>query len=80
MRDERLKYLAANIKAERIRKNLKQDELAYLAKVSPRTISQIEQIKQTPSAFIVYDIANALGIPLDDLYKAVPKMNNNNIS
>ncbi len=73
MRDERLKYLAANIKAERIRKNLKQDELAYLAKVSPRTISQIEQIKQTPSAFIVYDIANALGIPLDDLYKAVPK-------
>ena len=77
MRDERLKYLAANIKAERIRKNLKQDELAYLAKVSPRTISQIEQIKQTPSAFIVYDIANALGIPLDDLYKAVPKMNNN---
>lgn len=80
MRDERLKYLAANIKAERIRKNLKQDELAYLAKVSPRTISQIEQVKQTPSAFIVYDIANALGIPLDDLYKAVPKMNNNNIS
>ena len=73
MRDERLKYLAANIKAERIRKNLKQDELAYLTKVSPRTISQIEQIKQTPSAFIVYDIANALGIPLDDLYKAVPK-------
>ena len=80
MRDERLKFLAANIKAERIRKNLKQDELAYLAKVSPRTISQIEQVKQTPSAFIVYDIANALGIPLDDLYKAVPKMNNNNIS
>lgn len=73
MRDERLKYLAANIKAERIRKNIKQDDLASLIKVSPRTISQIEQARQTPSAFIVYDIANALNIPLDDLYKAVPK-------
>ncbi len=73
MRDERLKYLAANIKAERIRKNIKQDDLAYLVKVSPRTISQIEQVRQTPSAFIVYDIANALNIPLDDLYKSVPK-------
>lgn len=73
MRDERLKYLAANIKAERIRKNIKQDDLAYLAKVSPRTISQIEQARQTPSAFIVYDIANALNIPLEELYKSVPK-------
>ncbi len=73
MRDERLKYFAANIKAERIRKNIKQDDLASLVKVSPRTISQIEQARQTPSAFIVYDIANALNIPLDDLYKAVPK-------
>ena len=73
MKDERLKYLAANIKAERIRKNIKQDDLASLIKVSPRTISQIEQARQTPSAFIVYDIANALNIPLDDLYKAVPK-------
>lgn len=73
MRDERLKYLAANIKAERIRKNIKQDDLASLVKVSPRTISQIEQARQTPSAFIVYDIAKVLNIPLDDLYKAVPK-------
>lgn len=73
MRDERLKYLAANIKAERIRKNIKQDDLASLVKVSPRTISQIEQARQTPSAFIVYDIATVLNIPLDDLYKAVPK-------
>ena len=73
MRDERLKYLAANIKAERIRKNIKQDDLASLVKVSPRTISQIEQARQTPSAFIVYDIAKVLNIPLDDLYKVVPK-------
>lgn len=71
MRDERLKYLAANIKAERIRKNIKQDDLASLVKVSPRTISQIEQARQTPSAFIVYDIAKVLNIPLDDLYKSV---------
>lgn len=72
MRDERLKILAKNIKAERIRKDLSQLDLALLVGVSSNTISQIEQIRQTPSAFIVFDIANALNIPIEELFKNVP--------
>lgn len=72
MRDERLKILAKNIKAERVRKGLSQMQLALEIGVNSNTISQIEQSRQKPSAFIVFDIANALEIPLEDLFKNVP--------
>ena len=71
MRDERLKNLAMNIKAERNRKGLSQSQLADLINVNERSISQIEQSKQTPSAFIVYDIAKILNISIDELFKGI---------
>lgn len=73
MKDERLEILAKNIKAERVRKGLSQLDLALEICVSCNTISQIEQAKQKPSAFIVFDIANALEIPMEDLFKNVPR-------
>ena len=73
MRDERLKFLAQNIKAERARKGYSQQQLAEIIDVNERSISQIEQAKQKPSAFIVYDIANALDIAVEELFKNVPK-------
>lgn len=72
MRDERLKILAKNIKAERVRKGLSQYELAFIIGISYNSVCQIEQARQTPSAFIVFDIANALEIPIGELYKNVP--------
>ena len=71
MRDERLKILGLNIKAERTRKNISQEKLAELIQVSLRTKSQIEQAKQTPSAFIVFDISKALNISIDELFKGI---------
>ncbi len=73
MRDKRLKQLALNIKAERCRKELTQSELAWEIGVSMTTISQIEQARQTPSAFILYDIANVLDISVNELYKNIPQ-------
>ena len=72
MRDERLKILGDNIRAERMRKRISQENLAELIGVHKASIKNIENAYQTPSAFIVFDIANALNIPLDDLYKNVP--------
>ena len=73
MNDDRLKFLAQNIKAERTRKGYSQQQLAEMIDVNERSISQIEQSKQKPSAFIVYDIANALDISVEELFKNVPK-------
>lgn len=77
MRDERLKQLALNIKAERVRKDLSQAQLAELANISERSMSQIEQAKQTPSAFTIFDIATVLDIPIEELFKDVPKLGKN---
>ncbi len=72
MRDERLDILAKNIKAERVRKGLSQLELALEIGVSHNSISQIEQARQVPSAFIIFDIARFLKINVDELFKNVP--------
>lgn len=62
MKDKRLEKLADNIRAERNRKNLTQDGLSELASISVSSLSLIERNIQTPSIFVVYDIAKALDI------------------
>ncbi len=71
MNATRLKTLGLNIKAERTRKNLSQEKLSELIQVSMQTISQIEQGKQTPSVFIIFDISNVLGISMEELFKGI---------
>ena len=71
MRDKRLSKLASNIKAERYRKGLTQDDLSEKINVSTRSISSIENGYQTPSIFIVYDIAKALEIDINELLKGI---------
>ena len=69
MKNKRNLILASNIKAERARKSLTQFQLAEAIGISESTISLIERGLQTPSIFIVYDIAKALEIDLNDLLK-----------
>lgn len=73
MRDERLKFLGDNIRAERMRKRLSQEKLAELIDVNKDSVRKIEAALQKPSAFIVYDISNVLEISMDELFKNVPK-------
>ena len=69
MKNKRNLILASNIKAERVRKSLTQFQLAELVGISESTISLIERGLQTPSIFIMYDIAKVLEIDLNDLLK-----------
>ena len=69
MKDNRDKILGANIKAERNRKGLTQFELAELVNASESSISLIERGSQTPSVFLVYDIAKVLQIDINELFK-----------
>ncbi len=71
MKDTRNTILASNIRAERNRKNLSQADLADKIGVSESTISLIERSIQTPSIFIVVDIALVLGIDINDLLKNI---------
>lgn len=71
MNSARNKILAANIKAERYRKGLSQFTLAELINVSESTVSLIERGLQTPSCFIVVDIAKVWGIDINELTKGL---------
>ena len=75
MRDNRLQILGNNIRAERMRKRLTQENLSEIVDISKDSLLKIENGRQTPSAFIVFDIANALEIPIEDLFKNVPGSN-----
>jgi len=69
MINERNKILASNIKAERNRKGYTQFQLAEKINVSESTISLIERGLQSPSVFLVLDIANVLEININELLK-----------
>ena len=71
MKDERNEILARNIKAERYRKNYTQSQLAEKVNVSEITISLLERGLQTPSVFLVYDIAKTLEIDINELLKNI---------
>lgn len=71
MKDTRNQIFARNLKAERYRRNLTQSKLAELVDVSESTISLLERGLQTPSVFLVYDIAKIFGISIDELMKNI---------
>ena len=71
MKDSRNTILADNIRAERLRKKFTQAVLAEKINVSESTISLIERGIQTPSIFVVYDIAAALNTDINDLLKNI---------
>ena len=71
MKDKRNSILADNIRAERNRKKITQAVLAEKINVSESTISLIERGLQTPSVFLVHDIAIALNIDINELLKNV---------
>ena len=59
--------IALNMRIERTRKKYTQEKLAELVGVSTKHITKIENAKATPSAFLIYKIANSLDISLDTL-------------
>ncbi len=72
MKDDRNKLFARNLKAERYRKGITQLQLAELVDVSESTVSLLERGLQTPSVFLVYDIAKVLEIDINELLKNIP--------
>ena len=71
MEKERLKKLGLNLKVERTRKELTQDELAAKAGSSKNYIGSIERGIQNPSITKVIDIAAALEIDINTLIENV---------
>ena len=63
--------LGFNIKIERLRKKLSQEQLAEIVNLSPTSISAIETGKQIPSAVNLYLISKALNVDINEFFKGV---------
>lgn len=59
--------ISLNIKIERIKKKLSQEQLSELANLSKNTIGNIERGEVSPTIATLEKIANALGIKFTDL-------------
>lgn len=59
----------SNLKKIRTEKNWSQNKLANKSGVSRELISMYENDKCTPTVYVAYDIAVALGVSLEELVK-----------
>ena len=71
MDKSRLKNLGINIKSERLRLGISQEELAERTNISRNSVSLIETGKINPTVLKVIDISKALGIDIKLLIKGV---------
>lgn len=65
----RLKNIGINIKSERLRSGISQEELAEQCNISRNSISLIETGKINPTIIRVIDIAKALKVDINVLVK-----------
>lgn len=67
-----LRILGKNIKIERIRNDLSQEQLAEKVGVSTRTISLIENGLQHPKLFLIVKISKILNVDINVFLENIP--------
>ena len=67
----RLRNIGINIKSERIRKGISQEELAEKCDISRNSVSLVETGKINPTILRVVDIAKVLGVDINILIKDI---------
>lgn len=67
-----VKLLAANLRRLRLAKGWTQDQLASALEVEQGVVSLLENKRSNPRLLMLEAIAGALGVPLKDLFEAVP--------
>lgn len=63
--------LGLNIKAERVRRNITQEQFAEKIDISTSHISKIEQGITSPSAIVLFKMAKILNIEMEDFFKDI---------
>lgn len=67
------KSLGRALKSAREEQGLTQRELAEAAQIAEKYLSRIEIGLATPSSYVVFRLAHALGVSVDELLGASPK-------
>lgn len=71
MRNEIRYKLGRNIKAERIRKDITQEEFAEMIDMSLSHVSKLEQGLTSPTAIALFKMAKTLDIPMEKFFEGI---------
>ncbi len=63
-----LKKLGERIVALRLKNGWSQRDLAFECGKEPQSIERVENGKSNPTAFYLHEVAEALGVPVKDLF------------
>ncbi len=66
-KNEIIKLFAANLRAERARKNFSQEYLAEKANITTEYLNRIEREKYSPSLIVIANLALALDVDMNTL-------------
>lgn len=67
MKENLRDVLAYNLRVERAKTNITQETLAEKAGISAKYLTDIENMKVCPSILIVYNLAKAFNLTVNDL-------------
>ena len=71
MEDKIKRIIGRNIKAERVRKGLTQENLSEKLNMSLSYISKLEQGRISPSGIVLYRLSRILDVTLEEFFKGV---------
>lgn len=74
MKDDTKYKLGRNIKIERIRKDITQEQFAELIDMSVSYVSKLEQGLTSPTALALYKMSGVLNVPMEEFFKGIPKL------
>ncbi len=66
-REQVIRIFAENLRAERARKKLTQEQLAEKADITPEYLARIESEKYNPSLVVIVNLALALDVSIEKL-------------
>lgn len=71
MNDDIKHKLGRNIKVERIRKYLSQEQFAEMIDMSVSYVSKLEQGLTSPTAIVLFKMSKVLNIPMEEFFKGI---------
>ena len=71
MNDNIKHKLGRNIKVERIRKYLSQEQFAEMIDMSVSYVSKLEQGLTSPTAIVLFKMSKVLNIPMEEFFKGI---------
>lgn len=74
MKDDTKYKLGRNIKIERIRKDITQEQFAELIDMSVSYVSKLEQGLTSPTALALYKMSCVLNVQMEEFFKGISKL------